>query len=111
MNATLIQQARALRLSGLLQTLEVRLGEARGHGLSHDEFLELVLADELNVRAGRQVERRAKAARFREQRTLESFDFSFNPKIDRRRVYELATGAFLERGLDVLIVGPPGPQT
>ncbi len=108
MNATLKSQARALRLSGLLATLEVRLQEARSHDLSHGEFLELIFGDEINVREQRQIERRTKAAGFRESRTLEDFDFSFNPKIDRRLVYDLAAGGFIERGSDVLMVGPPG---
>ena len=81
MKTTLKNQARALRLSGLLQGLEVRLQEARGNDLAHDEFLELIFNDELNVRGQRQIERRTKAAGFREARTLEDFDFGFNPKI------------------------------
>jgi len=108
MNQTLAQQARQLRLSGLLQTLEVRLEEARSHDLSHAEFLELLLADELNIRGQRGIERRTRYASFRELRTLEAFDFAFNPKIDRRTIYELAAGGFVERGSDVLLVGPPG---
>jgi DNA replication protein DnaC len=108
MKATLKQQARQLRLSGLLQTLEVRLQEARGHDLGHDEFLELIFADELNVRAQRKIARRTKAASFREPKTLEDFDFSFNPKIKRKLVYDLAAGDFIEQRRDVLLVGPPG---
>ena len=79
MNATLKSQARALRLSGLLQSLEVRLQEARGNDLAHDEFLEIIFNDELNVRGQRRIQRRTKAAGFREARTLENFDFGFNP--------------------------------
>jgi len=108
MKATLTQQARQLRLSGLLQSLEVRLEEARSHDLSHDEFLELIFSDEINIRGQRQIERRTKSARFRDTKTLEEFDFSFNSKIERRLIYELAAGHFLERCEDVLMVGPPG---
>ncbi|NNF05744.1 MAG: ATP-binding protein [Candidatus Eisenbacteria bacterium] len=108
MKTTLKQQARQLRLSGLLQTLEVRLEEARSHDLAHDEFLELILADELNVRGQRQIARRTKAASFRDLKSLEDFDFSFNPKIDRKLVYDLAAGHFIEQQRDVLMVGPPG---
>ena len=108
MKTTLKNQARALRLSGLLQGLEVRLQEARGNDLAHDEFLELIFNDELNVRGQRQIERRTKAAGFREARTLEDFDFGFNPKINRRLVYDLAAGTFIDQGRDVLMVGPPG---
>jgi DNA replication protein DnaC len=108
MQNTLTHQARQLRLSGLLQTLEVRLEEARSHDLAHDEFLELIFTDELNIRGQRQIDRRTKAATFRELRTLEDFDFAFNPKIDRRLIYDLAAGKFIDHGSDVLLVGPPG---
>lgn len=108
MKATLTQQARALRLSGLLQSLEVRLEEARSHDLDHDEFLELIFADEINIRSQRQIERRTKAARFREAKTLEEFDFSFNAKIDRKLIYDLAAGSFIDKGEDLLMIGPPG---
>ena len=57
---------RQLRLSGLAQTLDVRLQEAAGHQLTHAEFLELILQDELLVRDERQINRRVKAAAFRE---------------------------------------------
>ena len=108
MKATLSQQARKLRLSGLLQSLEVRLQEARSHDLDHEQFLELILGDELNIRDQRRIARRVKAAGFREQKSLEDFDFAFNPKIKRSQMYELALGHFVERAEDVLLVGPPG---
>lgn len=101
-------QAHALRLSGLLQSLELRIQEATSHQLSHREFLELVLQDELDVRASRQIERRNKAASFRDRRTLESFDFSFNPSIPRQRIFQLAACGFVREKRDVLFVGPPG---
>src|SRR5205807_9619866 len=68
-----------LRLSGLLEGLEIRLQEAAGHGLSHREFLELILQDELAVRSDRQLQRRVKAALFREFKPLDGFDWAFNP--------------------------------
>lgn len=106
--AQLRQTLQSLRLSGLASSLDLRLREARSNSLAHEEFLELILQDELNVRHQRMIERRTKVADFRERRTLDSFDFSFNPGIDRKQVYELATGRFLEKAEDVLLVGPPG---
>ncbi len=91
-----------------MQSLETRLAEARSHDLDHEEFLELVLGDELYIRQQRAISRRTKAAGFRELKTLEDFDFSFNPKIERRQIYDLAAGHFVERADDVLLVGPPG---
>ena len=71
MNASLISALKQLRLSGLLQALDVRLQEAAGHQLTHGEFLELVLQDELAVRNERLIQRRVKAASFRELRPLD----------------------------------------
>ena len=97
-----------LRLSGLAASLDVRLQEAAGHHLSHGEFLELVLQDELLVRSERLVGRRTKAAGFRELKTLDEFDFSFNGSIKRKQIFELATGKFIREARDVLLIGPPG---
>jgi len=108
MNETLRQTLKKLRLSGLAQSLEVRLQEAAGHGLSHAEFLELLLQDELLVRAERLKNRRVKAAAFREAKTLEDFDWPFNPSIKRQQVFELATCRFIRERRDVLLLGPPG---
>ena len=108
MNPTLTQSARKLRLSGLLQSLEVRLQEARASNLAHEEFLELLFQDELNIREERLVERRSKQACFRDRRSLEEFDWSFNPSIPKKDIFELATGEFIRKALDVLFIGPPG---
>jgi DNA replication protein DnaC len=97
-----------LRLSGLLESLEIRLQEAAGNGLSHGEFLELILQDELAVRSDRQLQRRVKAAQFRELKPLDEFDWSFNPSIKRKQVYDLASCRFIRERRDVLWLGPPG---
>jgi DNA replication protein DnaC len=104
----IVQRARQLRLSGLLQSLDIRLQEAATHNLSHAEFLELIFQDELAVRDSRAVERRKQNARFRDLRTLEDFDFSFNQSIQRSQIYELATCRFIHEASDVLFIGPPG---
>jgi DNA replication protein DnaC len=108
MNDSLVTALRKLRLSGLLQALEVRLQEAAGNNLGHAEFLELLLQDEMNVRQQRLIARRTKAASFRDTRTLEDFDFSFNPSVKRKQIYDLASGRFIRESRDVLFVGPPG---
>ena len=108
MNESLQSALKKLRLSGLAQSLDIRLQEAAGNGLSHAEFLELVLADELDVRADRRMNRRIQAAAFREPKTLEDFDFSFNPSIKKQQVFDLATCKFVREARDVLLLGPPG---
>jgi len=108
MNNTLKQHARTLRLSGLLESLELRLQEAEANRLPHAQFLELLFQDEINVRHQRLISRRHKLADFREVRSLDNFDFSFNPNTNRAQIYELATGHFVAQRRDVLLVGPPG---
>jgi DNA replication protein DnaC len=108
MNENLVTMLKQLRLSGLASSLEVRLQEAAGNRLSHEEFLELLLQDEMNVRNQRLLQRRTKSACFREPKTLEDFDWSFNPALKRDRIYDLATGQFIRQARDVLFLGPPG---
>ena len=108
MNDRLQSTLHQLRLSGLAQSLDVRLQEAAGHKLSHLEFLELILQDELLVRQQRQIDRRVKAAAFRELKPLDDFDFVFNPSIKRAQIFDLATCRFIRETKDVLLVGPPG---
>jgi DNA replication protein DnaC len=108
MNDAIQQTLRKLRLSGLAQSLDVRLQEASANRLSHLEFLELILQDEVHVRHDRLMTRRMKTASFRDIKTLDGFDFSFNPSVNRKQIYELATGKFIRQARDVLFVGPPG---
>jgi DNA replication protein DnaC len=95
-------------IGGLAGSLDVRLQEAQSNRLSHGEFLELILADELAVRHERQIARRTKAACFREQKTLEDFDWHFNRSIKRKQIFDLAAGQFVRNHRDVMLVGPPG---
>ncbi len=108
MTESLRNALKRLHMSGLLESLEVRLHEAAANNLSAAEFLEIVLHDELAVRADRQLQRRVKAAQFRELKTLEDFDWSFNPSIKKKQVFELATCRFIREARDVLFLGPPG---
>jgi len=108
MNDNLARTLKKLRLSGLLESLEVRLHEAQSHALSHAEFLELIVQDELAVRSDRQRARRVKAAGFRELKPLEDFDWSFNPSVPKKLIFELATGRYLKEARDVLWLGHPG---
>lgn len=108
MNNGLTDMLRRLRLSGLATSLEVRLQEAQANRLSHREFLELILQDEMAVRSDRQISRRVNAAGFRERKALEDFDWGFNPTINKRQVYDLAAGGFLRQARCVLLMGPPG---
>jgi DNA replication protein DnaC len=108
MTHNLKEACRQLRLSGLAGTLSLRLQEAATNRLAHEEFLEILLQDELNVRKERLLGRRTKAADFHHLKTLEDFDWRFNPGIPRKQIYDLAAGQFIRQATDVLFIGPPG---
>jgi len=107
-NTNLENTLKALRLSGLCQTLGVRLQEAAANRLGHAEFLELICQDEINVRKERLMGRRTKAADFHSLKTLEDFDWSFNPSIHKKDIFDLATCNFIRQAKDALFIGPPG---
>ncbi|MGO9271088.1 MAG: IS21-like element helper ATPase IstB [Terriglobia bacterium] len=100
---------RQLRLGGMAAVLEVRLRQAQAESMTPLDLISCLVADELTRRSDRLLERRRKQAEFRDpQKTLDNFDFTFNPKMNRSLVFELATGAFIARHEDGLFLGPPG---
>lgn len=110
MNLTELDTAlRKLRLSAMAATLEVRLLQAQTEEMAPIDLVSVLVSDELTRRAERLVERRVKQAGFRDpNKALDSFDFGFNPKLDRALVFELAAGHFISRHEDALFLGPPG---
>jgi DNA replication protein DnaC len=100
---------RKLRLSGMADVLETRLRQAQTEKLAPIDLLSALVSDELLRRQDRLFERRTKQARFRDpDRTLDSFDFDFNRKMNRALIYELATARFIAQHEDALFLGPPG---
>jgi len=100
---------RQLHLGGMADVLAIRLQQAQAEPMAPIDLLSALVADELTKRADRLLERRRKQARFRDpQRSLDNYDFSFNPKMNRALVFELATGKFVERREDALFLGPGG---
>jgi DNA replication protein DnaC len=97
-----------LRLSGMLDTLEVRLGQAQGGELGHLEFLQVLCEDEITRRDAAALDRRLRAARFESTATIEDFDFAYNPKIPVAHIRDLATLRFLDAGESVVLHGPVG---
>ncbi len=104
----LIPKLKALRLSGILATLDVRNRQAIEDKLSFVEFLERLLEDEIERRAQKQLWLRLRRASFPAEKSLEGFDFSFNPSINRQQILDLATCQWIERKEAVLMVGPSG---
>jgi len=92
----------------MAKSLTIRLQEARGNNLTHEEFLELILQDEMHVRHERLMTRHLKLASFRELKTLDEFDWRFNSSIKRKPICDLAACHFIREHKDVLFIGPPG---
>ena len=100
---------RSLRLSGMAETLEARLVQAQADKTAPADFLSGLVNDELVRRQDRLLARRIKDAAFRDlDKTLDNFDFDFNKKMDRRLIFELATGRFIDQHEDAMFLGPPG---
>jgi len=100
---------RQLRLGGMAAVLETRLRQAQAEPMAPIDLISCLVSDELTRRADRLLERRRKQAGFRDpDRTLDNFDFSFNPKINRSLVFDLATGTFISKREDALFLGPGG---
>jgi DNA replication protein DnaC len=108
MNTQLDSRLRHLRLSGMAEALPGRLQQAAGAGLPHQEFLELLIEDELSRRSDRLFARRLKQAGITAVKEFSDFDWSYNPKLPRARLCELATGRFVAQHHGVLLIGPPG---
>lgn len=97
-----------LRLSGILDSLEARNREAIDRKLAFTDFLSLLIHDEVARRDQKKLDLRMRRANFRNQKTLEGFDFDRLPNLNRAAVHDLATCRFIEEKVAVLIVGPTG---
>jgi len=104
----LTAQLRILKLGGFLETLDVRLRQARDEELPHLDFLQLMVQDEIERREAKKLANRLRSACFEEDKTIEGFDFAFNPRIGKSHITELSTCLFVEKKEHVLIYGPVG---
>ena len=104
----LATKLKALKLGGMLDTLDLRLRQAQQEHLGYTPFLEMLLEDEVQRRANKRLAARVAQARFEEVKTFEGFDFAFNAKIPARQIMDLATCQFVERKEWAVFVGPVG---
>jgi DNA replication protein DnaC len=104
----LLPLLKKLRLSGLLETLDLRQRQAAEDDLSHLEFLVRLLQDEVDRRDTKQIDQRVRRAGFEKLCTLEDFDFQFNPEIPKARILDIATCQFVPRAENVLLIGESG---
>ena len=101
-------QLKTLRLGGLLETLQIRVKQAEEQELDYISFLQLMVQDEIERREAKKLTQRLSRASFEEQKIIEDFDFSFNPKIKRSLVRDLGTCLFIDKKEHVLICGSAG---
>jgi DNA replication protein DnaC len=99
---------RALRLSGMITTLQARAHQVAQHEMDFIEAFSWLVQDELDRRRSRLLERRFTVSGLPERKDLKDFDWSYNPKIPKRQVLELATLKFVEEREGALFIGPPG---
>ena len=102
------QALRTLKMSGMLETLEARLAQARAGELGHIEFLQVLCHDEIARRDSQAVTRRIRKATFESQATLEGFDFAASPKLPAAQIRDLAALRWLSAGESVIVYGPVG---
>lgn len=108
-DTTALQSAlRSLKLSGMLDTLDARLGQARAGELGHLDFLQVLCQDEIARRDAAAVDRRTRRARFEQTLTLEGFDFAANPKLPAAAIRDLAALRWIAAGESVILYGPVG---
>ena len=100
---------RQLRLGGMAAVLETRLRQAQAESMAPLDLIASLINDELTRRSDRLLERRRKQAQFRDaDKGLDNFDFTFNPKMNRSLVFDLATCGFIGKREDALFLGPGG---
>jgi DNA replication protein DnaC len=108
MTHQLIPFLKRLRLSGILQTLDVRNQQAIDGQWTYVEFLARLLEDEVERRAQKQLALRIRRAAINTTKTLEGFDFTFNPILNRQQILDLATCTYIRQKRNVLLCGPTG---
>ena len=104
----LVPILKKLRLSGVLQTLDLRMREAVDDGLAHSEFLYRLCADEVERRESKQLDLRRRRANFDGAKSLEDFEWSFNAQVPKSKIVDLATCGFVAKRENVLLIGPTG---
>ncbi len=107
-DTALREHLRALKLSGMLQTLDARLAQAHAGDLGHLDFLQVLCHDEITRRDTMSMQRRIHRARFEQQATLEEFDFTASPKLPAAAIRDLAAPRWLHAGESIVLYGPVG---
>ena len=102
------EQCQRLRLLKSRERLEALLQEASTKEWSYADFLDAVLSEEVASKTQKYIAMRTSLARFPFVKTLEAFDFSYQPALDKKQIQTLATCRFVETGENIILLGPPG---
>ena len=102
------EQLKRLKLSGMLEYIDLRMMESQQNQLSYSEFLSMLVTDEIEKRNMAKLNRLIKQANLGAEKTLESFDLSFNPSINAAYIRELGSCQFIEKGENIFFLGPTG---
>ena len=97
-----------LKLHRLADIIETRLEDAARDNRSYTDFLDEILSEEVAAKREKNLAMRTSMARFPFVKTLESFDFNFQPSVDKKRIRELAACRYIANGENVVLLGPPG---
>lgn len=108
MNNAIAERLKALHLSGVTKTCDMRIEQAIREKLSYQEFLELLLADEVSNRANNGNIKRMQKARFPCQKTVEEFDFAAQPSLNRQHIYQFGTCEFIRKKENISFIGRSG---
>jgi DNA replication protein DnaC len=100
--------AERLHLAHLAESAEALVARAESGEMGYFDFLDLVLEEEVGVREGRRFRNALKLAGLPHHKSLDEFDFSFQPNLDPRKIKDLATCSFVEEKANVCLLGPPG---
>jgi DNA replication protein DnaC len=97
-----------LRLTGMLQTLPIRIKQAEESNSGYQDFLMTLIEDEYERRQSGKLLKRLRQAGFEEEKTIEGFDFSFNPQIPVKKIKQLANCVYIENKENIFLLGPVG---
>ena len=106
--ARLDEHLHRLRLFKVRERLEALLQDAPAHELSYADFLDQLLTEEVAAKTAKHITMRTSLARFPFVKGLDSFDFGYQPSLDKKQIQTLSLCHFLEHGKNVLLLGPPG---
>lgn len=108
MNDALQDKLRKLHFSGIIKTADMRIEQAIREKLSYQEFLEILINDELINRTNNGNQKRMQQAKFPQIKTMEEFNFNYQPSINRQTIYHLGACEFIRKKENIAFIGPPG---